>query len=31
LTSLLFVLLVLLLSRQYAAGKELKDDNDAFI
>ena len=31
LTSLIFVLLVLLLSRQYAEGKALKDDNDAII
>lgn len=30
-TSVLFVLLVLLLARQYAEGKTLKDDNDAFI
>lgn len=31
LSSLIFVLLVLVLSRQYAEGKQLKDDNDAFI
>lgn len=31
LTSLIFVLLVLLLSRQYAEGKILKDDNDTII
>lgn len=31
LSSLIFVLLVLVLSRQYAEGKQLKDDNDAII